>query len=305
MTLSFKPGIPGRAAVGAKRSDRCSARPVLAAILLLPLAMADAGSAAAATHAVPNASSPAVSGPAVKPQTGSKLAALSRGARGRAQPKAQPSGIERRGNRLFIYGDSLATDLFTGMRILAPRAGFRTPGHRTRGGTGLVRDDAYDWYGRLSRYLPVDRPDIAVVSLGGNDRQDLRTANGRLARFSPGWWREYEARVDRVMTLLKRHSGQVYWLGLPVLRSRRMTSDFVVMNRFYRRMAQRHGIVHIDVWHQFQGAGGGFAFSGPGVDGRVRQLRRSDGTHFSVHGSAKLADIVIKAIGQRTRAARR
>ena len=64
---------------------------------------------------------------------------------------------------------------------------------------------------------------MVVVSLGGNDRQDF-SFNGRsVERFSDDWWIEYMRRVEQVMMSLKRGSRTVYWLGIPIVRSDRMT----------------------------------------------------------------------------------
>ena len=120
------------------------------------------------------------------------------------------SRIHRK-RRLFVYGDSLATNLFYGLQSYAKRAGFYVISRRTRGATGLIRDDQFDWYARTLRHLRNDRPDILVVTFGGNDRQDITTRRGRIQRFSSRWWQEYRFRVNRYMAAVKRRVPQVYW----------------------------------------------------------------------------------------------
>lgn len=219
---------------------------------------------------------------------------------GRGKEDANSVPYPERKLRVYVYGDSLATNLFHGMKSMESRDGFYTVRRRTRGATGLVRDDEYDWFGRMGRYLKIDRPDVAVVTFGGNDRQDLRTGQGRLRRFTRRWWQEYRRRVDRFMGRIKRHSRHVYWLGLPVLRSQRMTADYKKFNRLYREIAGRHEITYIDVWEMFQSPSGGYSAFGPTVDGERRRLRHVDGIHFSNHGSRKLAQAVIDAIRRGT-----
>lgn len=208
-----------------------------------------------------------------------------------------PVGTKRK-YRMFVYGDSLATNLYQGLQGISARSGFYTVKRRTRGATGLVRDDEYDWYGLMKRHLPKDRPDIAVVTFGGNDRQDFQGGT-RIRRFSPPWWRAYRARVDRMMVLLKQHSGQVYWLGLPILRSKRMTADYAKFNAVYKAAAERHGVVYVDTWPTFQAPGGGYTAFGPGINGTREKLRHSDGIHFSHAGCQMLGQRVVEEV-QRT-----
>jgi len=201
-----------------------------------------------------------------------------------------------RTQRLFVYGDSLATNLFHGLENYAPHAGFYSVSRRTRGATGLIRDDQFDWYSSSIRHLKTDRPDILVVTFGGNDRQDITSGGRRIRRFSDPWWREYRRRVDRYMAAVKRHVRRVYWLGLPVVRSTRMTADYAEFNRIYRQLAARHGIAYVDTWHRFQVAGHGYASHGLDIDGRSATLRNDDGIHFNRAGSLVLAQLVAHAI---------
>ncbi len=202
----------------------------------------------------------------------------------------------RRRYRMVVYGDSLATNVFHGLQGYARRAGFYTVKRRTRGGTGLIRDDQYDWYERTLRFLREDRPDIVVVTFGGNDRQSLSSGRLRLKRFSERWWREYRRRVDRYMAALKRATPHVYWVGLPVVRSGRMTRDYAKFNRVYRTYAAKHGVVFVDTFDRFQADGGGYTSAGADIDGGRRTLRTSDGIHFNGAGGQVLAQLVVAAI---------
>jgi hypothetical protein len=210
-------------------------------------------------------------------------------------PSWRPRAGFRRKQRMFVYGDSLATNLFHGLESYAERAGFYTVRRRTRGATGLIRDDEFDWYARTLRHLRKDRPDILVVTFGGNDRQDITTGRGRIRRFSSRWWQDYRRRVNRYMAAVKRRVAEVYWLGLPVVRSRRMTADYAKFNRLYRELAAQNGITFVDTWRRFQARDGGYTPKVRGVDGQLRHVRNSDGIHFNPAGSLVLAQLVVAA----------
>ncbi len=211
---------------------------------------------------------------------------------------APPTAASAQSKRMFVYGDSLATNVYTGLKGAAPKAGIARVQRRTRGATGLVRDDQYNWFTRLERYLAKDRPDIVVVALGGNDRQDMRTRGATLQRFSAPWWRAYRARVRRAMSILSKSGAEAYWVGLPIVRSGRMTGDYAKFNRIYREIASQTDVAYVDVWDRFS-VGGRYARFGPSVSGRRVALRHADGIHFSGAGSAVLAEAVLKTMRAR------
>lgn len=214
-----------------------------------------------------------------------------------------PESFARRGSyeqiRFAIVGDSIANELGQGMRKLYRRSSRVRVIKKTKFSTGLVRTDYYNWYAVLPSFLRRYRPDVVVVNIGGNDRQNLRVNGRRLKRFSRAWLRAYEDRVARFMALLKRSGAKVYWVGLPQVRSSRMTRDYGTLNRIYRREAARHGFTYVSIWNKFSSVRGGYTDYGRGIDGRKRRLRSADGIHFTDAGKLRLAVDVADAIGLR------
>jgi hypothetical protein len=205
--------------------------------------------------------------------------------------------------RLYVLGDSLAANLADGLVWALRDVGEVQVVKRTRAATGLVRDDVLDWTRSVAELLNDQNVDIAVVALGGNDRQDIRIGGQRLARFGAPWRAEYRRRVDRFMRTLDRHAA-VYWVGLPPVRSRQMTGDYQRLNAFYRDLARAHDIKFIDTFDRFRGASGGYAAYGGGIDGAMERLRDGDGIHFTVEGSRMLGRLVAEEIRRDLRAAR-
>lgn len=198
-----------------------------------------------------------------------------------------------------IVGDSIANELGQGMEHLYGRSSRLRVIKKTQFSTGLVRTDYYNWYAVLPPFLRRYRPDVIAVNIGGNDRQDL-TVNGRqLQRFSKAWLRAYEDRIARFMDILKRSGAKVYWVGLPQVRSQRMTRDYWTLNQIYRREAERHGFGYISIWGNFSAADGGYAPHGRGIDGRNHRLRKDDGIHFTDAGKLRLAADVAEAMSLR------
>ncbi len=199
--------------------------------------------------------------------------------------------------KVAIYGDSLATGLFFGMQELLGDIKKLEVVRRSKGGTGLVRDDEYDWVARSEEYVRSDSPDVVVVSLGGNDRQNFTFGGQTVERFTDDWWIEYMRRVEQVMMSLKRGSRTVYWLGIPIVRSDRMTQDYAKLNILFRELSRVHGIIHVDIWDRFRSADRRFS-AYETISGQKLRVRTSDGIHFTKFGNQRLAQIVTGAMVQ-------
>lgn len=199
--------------------------------------------------------------------------------------------------KLAIYGDSLATGLYQGMQDLLEGTHQFDVIRHSKGGTGLVRDDEYDWVARAEQYVQKDRPDVVIVSLGGNDRQNFSFPGFNVERFSDEWWFEYMRRAEQVMMSLKRKAKKVYWLGIPVVRSQRMTADYEKLNVMFRELTRVHGIIYVDIWDKFRGPDKRFT-SYERVSGRNQRVRLRDGIHFTRFGNQLLAQVVTGAMRQ-------
>jgi uncharacterized protein len=214
-----------------------------------------------------------------------------------------PESLARRSGHqritFAVVGDSIANELGQGMQSLYRRSSRVRVLKKTKFSTGLVRTDYYNWYAVLPPFLRYYRPDVIAVNIGGNDRQNLFVDGRRLERFSRPWLRAYENRVARFMTLLKRSGAKVYWVGLPQVRSQRMTRDYWTLNRIYRREAERHGFIYVSIWDKYADSRGGYTAYGRAVDGHTRRLRKTDGIHFTDAGKLRLAVDVADAMGLR------
>ena len=200
---------------------------------------------------------------------------------------------------IAVVGDSLANDLGRGMEALfASKRNVRVI-KQTRFATGLVRTDYFDWNASLRGFLSNADPDVIVVVIGGNDHQPIRLKRGRLDPLSRPWLSEYERRVALFMGTLKRKRTKVYWVGLPVVRSPKLSGAYQAMNGIYRRQAARHGFKYLNIAKPFQAKDGAYSSFGQSLEGVKRQLRKDDGMHFTDAGGQLFAAHVARAIGLR------
>ncbi len=206
---------------------------------------------------------------------------------------------------ILVVGDSLATNLWQGMRARFENHANVTITRLTRNNSGLVRDDFYDWNKTLRTRLHAKRADIVVFMLGLNDAQRFAPAktppkNGKRLKpaifSSPRWQEAYSARIDSLLKLLRSNRSRVYWVGLPIMRKRTLSEDLSYINEVLRERTELAGAKFIDIWDAFTGEDGGYSRSGPDLSGRIRNLRARDGIHFTAAGAKKLAHFPAQAI---------
>ena len=196
--------------------------------------------------------------------------------------------------RLAVIGDSLALDLWFGLQRHYRRNKNIEVVKFTKSASGLVRDDNYDWNAKLKKFMREDDFDVAVVVIGGNDRQSIRHKGKRLQRFTDPWKEEYARRVGVMIDLIKQETDDVFWVSLPSVRSNRMARDYLSFNEIYERQAKAKNINFVDIWPLFRDKNGDYTSFGPDVKGVKRRLRKDDGLHFTTPGQGRFAEEVAK-----------
>jgi hypothetical protein len=200
------------------------------------------------------------------------------------------------GYNVFIIGDALAGGLWAG----TTRTGGEYPDFAITGrfkeGSGLARPDIYDWVSAVPKILERHLVDIAVVLVGTNDGQDIRSDAGRLAFGSDEWANAYRAQVDEIIRVFMEQEVAVYWIGLPPMQSASHDDAVSTIADLQRERVLANGAKYIDVRPAFANSDGGFAQSGIGINGNEERLRSLDGIKFIKAGNDKLSMIVFDSI---------
>lgn len=193
--------------------------------------------------------------------------------------------------RILVAGDSLSgymgpalSDALRGMPVDVIQ--------NQQVGTGLARPDVVDWPVQLSADMEADDPDVVVVFMGGNDDQDLRTADGWLPITKhEEWKREYQRRIAQLMDIAAEPGVSVYWIGLPSMGKASLNAQVGTINQLIRTEAEaRPNQVHyISAGEALNGPDGGFTAYLPGSDGDV-QVRANDGVHPTMAGMGRIVD---------------
>lgn len=195
---------------------------------------------------------------------------------------------------LVMVGDDLAEGLLSGAREIFqkdPRVVIRNA-HLSIG--GLMRKDFDEKLVELEESLKSEPAQIAILMMGAWDRVSVRdpSSGKRLMVGTDGWRREYAARSDRLLKMLRRRNVAVYWLGLPNVRRFDANEDVQVMNNILRERVYLNGAKYVDTYAGFADENGGYSQYGPDVTGKIRLLRSGDGVYFTWEGNKKLAYFV-------------
>ncbi|MCB1499048.1 MAG: DUF459 domain-containing protein [Bauldia sp.] len=202
--------------------------------------------------------------------------------------------------RILIIGDFVGDGIAWGLDQALAREPKLAVIKEINAPSGLVRQDTYDWNKELLGVLNQENPDMVVVSLGVNDRQDLRVDKDRYPVRSEEWLAAYEQRVDAVTDTLKVYGRPFFWVSAPPLRGEDATSDMAFINGLIEPRVTKAGGHFIDVWNGFTNASGQYITTGPDIEGQVKALRTSDGINFTSVGKQKLAYYVERDIRRST-----
>jgi hypothetical protein len=194
---------------------------------------------------------------------------------------------------VVVLGDSLADQLAQGLAdaFFEERPEIAII-KKTRGSSGLVRSDFYDWPAQIPGLLENEKLQAIVVMLGTNDRQALRDEKGAYEIRSDRWRELYAARADAMIDAAKAKGVPVIVVGQPAMMLPRLHADMPYINEILRERAAAKGVLYVDVWDGFVNESDQFITMGPALDGQIRRLRIADGVHFTRAGARKLAHYV-------------
>ncbi|MBX3598085.1 MAG: DUF459 domain-containing protein [Rhizobiaceae bacterium] len=190
---------------------------------------------------------------------------------------------------ILVIGDFLAGGLAEGLSKQFATDPNISIADRSKGSSGFVRQDYYNWQAELPSLLDTAKPAAVIVMMGSNDRQQMKLAGSSEAVRTDAWMKEYQTRVGAVAQLLEERKIPYLWMGMPSFKITKMTSDMLAFNDVYRAAAQAHKGEFIDIWDGFTDEQGGYVQSGPDVNGQPVKLRASDGINMTHQGKEKLA----------------
>ncbi len=199
---------------------------------------------------------------------------------------------------LFIFGDAMAGGLWAGtVRVAKGHPRLRING-RYREGSGFARPQIYNWQTRLPRTLEGRNIDIAIVMLGINDGQAIRSNNEYLVFNTPEWQNVYRSSVETMMTQLKQANIAVYWVETPPVARLDLDAKLKIIAKIQQEEAEKAGIRFVKIREKFTASDGSYTDRGADIYGNLIRLRSRNGIRFIKAGNNKLASIVLAQINK-------
>ncbi|HSL24965.1 MAG TPA: DUF459 domain-containing protein [Acidimicrobiia bacterium] len=201
--------------------------------------------------------------------------------------------------RMFIGGDSMVGQFGPMLENRAEKGGLvEVTQVLYEFSSGLTRPDFLDWPVRLREIRENQDPEVIVLFFGGNDAQAIQI-DGVWHEFgTDSWVAQYRQRVGDLMAELDADRRDVYWMGMPIVRSESFRQKVEVLNQIYRSEAEQfEHVTYVDTWRVFTGPDGGYAEYLADADGDLVDMRLNDGIHLTTAGGVRLAEVVFGLIG--------
>lgn len=159
--------------------------------------------------------------------------------------------------------------------------------------TGLARPDVLNWPAQLAQDMAAHDPEVVIVGFGGNDAQDMATADGVVRLGTPAWAEEYQRRVVQVLDAVEAPGRTVYWIGLPLTTASNIERAAPVMTDAVQTELE------IRPWASFVDARTALSPDGeyvtylPDGSGRPVKVREDDGVHPNPAGARRIVATMV------------
>jgi len=203
--------------------------------------------------------------------------------------------------RLWVGGDSLAAGPSWAVFVDATDTGVIKPQAEYQVGTGLVRNEFWDWPKHMDAVVRARDPQISIFMVGANDDQGIDVNGTSVSPPDPAWIEEYRRRVDALMTSMTAGGRQLIWIGMPPMRDAQYSQSMQLVDQVFQEQSAKHRrVTYVDAWTLFSAPGspGTYAQSLPNESGASTNMRLDDGIHLNVEGSQYLSHVVMAELGK-------
>lgn len=198
---------------------------------------------------------------------------------------------------VLLTGDSMMKAIAPTFEMKLAGAGFTV--HSSAAiGTGLARLDLFDWHMQITSSVREYKPEIAIVMLGGNDNQPMRTESGIVPFGAAEWSAEYANRVGKFLDLMSTGGvKRIYWLEAPAMRDSQLNADVQIINQIARQeVAKRKQVFFETRLLLSKTPAGAYSAYVIQANGMPLHVRLEDGMHLNRKGAEWLADRLIPVL---------
>jgi hypothetical protein len=200
--------------------------------------------------------------------------------------------------KVLLIGDSLGGNLGYGM---APQLSYKkdlTFIGKAKASTGLSNPWFYNWHNNQATFLKEYQPNLVIVFLGANDRQNY-VINGVTQNFGTTSWKStYRSNIKKLASTATKSGAYVLWVGLPIMKPFNYAKgETLIDEQFALTVPQVSGASYLPTRAFTSDATGNYRQTA-NVNGKPMVIRGDDGIHFSSMGQNVIATYVINAINK-------
>jgi hypothetical protein len=202
---------------------------------------------------------------------------------------------------IMLIGDSIGNNLASGLRQEIGKMNSVNFISHSKSSTGLSNSWFYNWPKKFGVFLKEAAaakrtPNLVVVMIGANDRQDMKVNNKVLKFGSKTWTAEYTKYIQDITTRATKVGAYVVWVGLPVMQPKKYGQGMQVLNSIYESATKNQpGVSFVSTHSYFADASGKFQ-AWAKVNGKRSKIRGDDGIHMANAGQPVLGTYVVKAM---------
>jgi hypothetical protein len=198
--------------------------------------------------------------------------------------------------RLAVFGDIMASDLAAALTRYYTNDPNIVVVNQGVDGSGFARPDFFDWDKTAADQVQKNSFDIAVMFVGTNDRQSIKSDTGSVKVLTSVWTDIYKSRVAQFVQVLRGANKPIIWVGMPAVQKPDLSAVLSQIGAIQQLAVFAGGGAYVDIYDRFVDDNGDYSATGPDLNGNQINIRRSDGTRFTSAGADKLAYYVSQTI---------
>lgn len=204
--------------------------------------------------------------------------------------------------RLLLIGDSMMGPGFGNMLIQYCETDSQIAARRFhKNSTGLTRKDYFDWYNQISKLFHEGTYDAVVVMIGTNDAQGCKDEGILYQYGTEAWDKMYRGRVSAFLDSLVNNTDQVFWLGMPAMKSPKFDVSMRKLTQIVKEELERESkTVFIPTLPLLSNSEQQFTTYGTFGNRQVK-LREDDGIHLTNEGGKMVTELLISVIKKKFR----
>jgi hypothetical protein len=198
--------------------------------------------------------------------------------------------------KILLIGDSIGDNLAYGMIPQLSKEPTLKFVRKAKASTGLSNAWFYNWHTNLATFLKEEKPNLVVVLLGANDRQNY-VVNNKVQNFgTEAWKKTYRSNITKIATASTKAGAYVLWVGMPIMKPYNYAKGITTLDeQFAMAVPLVPGATYLSTRAYTADASGAYR-AGALVNGKYAQLRGQDGIHFTSMGQNVIATYVINNI---------